>query len=163
MKKVNLLLSNKQNVFSVTKELKELIYYCCRLVLHLEKFKHNVEISVLLTDNNEIKKLNYKYRNKNFPTDVLSFSNEPFYNNFNYEDFLILGDIVISVERAMEQLEEFESNCIEEEIARLIIHSVLHLLGYDHEKGELDERVMQSKERIINKIVKNKFKFEKRK
>lgn len=161
MKKVRVYLSNKQKEIEVTKNIKDLIYFCCCLVLYLEKFKNHVEISVLLTDNLEIQKLNFKYKNKNKPTDVLSFPTDIYgkYTKYNSK-IVVLGDIVISVERALNQLKEFNSCCIEEELARLVVHSMLHLLGYDHEKSEEDLKIMQKKERIINKIILTKFKFE---
>ena len=161
MKNICVYLNNKQKKINVTKDIKNLIYYCCCLVLYLEKFKHFVEISVLLTDNKESQKLNLKYRNKNEPTDVLSFSTGVYgkYTKYNSK-IIVLGDIVISVERAFSQLKKFNSYCIEEELARLTVHSMLHLLGYDHERGEKDAELMKKKEKIINKIIFNKFKFE---
>ena len=161
MKKVRVYLNNNQKEIEVTKDIKDLIYFCCCLVLYLEKFKNYVEISVLLTDNIKIQKLNLKYKNKNKPTDVLSFPMDIHgkYTKYNSK-IVVLGDIVISVERALSQIEEFNSCCIEEELARLVVHSMLHLLGYDHEKGEEDAKIKKKKERIINKIILNKFKFE---
>ena len=162
LKKVCVYLNNKQKEIEVTKDIEYLFYFCCCLVLYLEKFKNCVEISVLLTDNVEIQKLNLKYKNKDKPTDVLSFPTDVHgrYTKYNNSILVVLGDIVISVERALSQLKEFNSCCIEEELARLIVHSMLHLLGYDHEKCEKDAKIMQKKERIINKIIFTKFKFE---
>ena len=161
MKKVLVYLNSKQKKIKVTKNIKYLIYYCCCLVLYLEKFKYFVEISVLLTDNEEIQKLNLKYKNKNKPTDVLSFPTSVYgkYTKYNSK-IVVLGDIIISVEKAFSQLKEFNSCCIEEELARLTVHSMLHLLGYDHEKSAKDSKIMRKKEKIINKLIFNKFKFE---
>lgn len=159
---VRVLLNNKQNYVELTKKLKDVINFCCSLVLYLEKFIYPAEISLLLTDNEEIKKLNFKFRNKDKATDVLSFpvSDSSFFSFSN--DWFFLGDIAISTQMAMKQLEEFESCCVEEEIGRLLVHSVLHLLGYDHEKDCFEANLMRKKERILNRIISNKFKFERR-
>ena len=160
MKNIDIFLKNKQKKFNVDLKLKEIIFYSVRLVLYLEKFKNSAEISILLTDDESIKNLNSKYRKKNIATDVLSF---PTFKNgryFKYDEKIVLGDIVISFERANEQFKEYFSSCVEEEIARLVIHAMLHLLGYDHENGEKEEKIMKKKEKILNNIIKHKFKFE---
>lgn len=83
------------------------------------------EVSVLLTGNARIKELNARYRNIDRATDVLSFP---------MEDPYMLGDIVISVEKAASQAAEFGCT-LDEEAGRLVVHGVLHLLGYDHVRG----------------------------
>ncbi len=101
------------------------------------------EISVVLTDNAEIQELNAMYRNIDAPTDVLSFAlneegeDEPF---FAGEDQTLLGDIVISVERAKQQAGDY-GHSLEREMGFLLCHGILHLLGYDHMTEE-DEREM---------------------
>ncbi len=94
----------------------------------------NVELSILITDDKEIRELNRKYRNKDKPTDVLSFPIDEEIGGIK-----ILGDIVISLETAKRQAEELGIS-LEEEIKRLIVHGIVHLLGYDHEKGGEEER-----------------------
>lgn len=79
------------------------------------------DFSILFTDNSEIQNLNAQFRNKNKPTDVLSFEGDESY----------LGDLVISVEKAKRQAREFSCS-LQEELVRLIIHGFLHLHGYDH-------------------------------
>lgn len=93
-----------------------------------------VELSILLTNDEGIRKLNKKYRKKDKPTDVLSF---PMCGNSELRtpnSELILGDVVISVETAKAQAKE-NSATLNQEMARLLIHGILHLLGFDHEKG----------------------------
>jgi probable rRNA maturation factor len=97
----------------------------------------NNEISLYFCDNEKMKELNRTYRGKDYPTDVLSFESG--------ED-VFMGDIAISVERASEQMEDFESPSLDYETLRLIIHGILHLCGYDHENGEEDARLMSEKE-----------------
>ncbi len=160
MKNTDIFLQNKQKIVEVNNKLKEIMFFSIKLVLYLEKFKYPAEISIFLTDDENIKNLNLKYRKKNSSTDVLSF---PTFNNgkyFNYDEKIVLGDIIISVEKAKSQFRKYFSSCFEEEIARLIIHSMLHLLGYDHEKGEKEKEIMRKKEKILNNVVKCKFKFE---
>ena len=160
MKNIDIFLKNKQKKINVEANLREIIFYSVRLVLCLEKFKNSAEISILLTDDEYIKNLNLKYKNKNFATDVLSF---PTFKNgryFKYNGKIVLGDVVISLEKANEQFKKYFSSCVEEEVARLVIHAMLHLLGYDHEKGDVERNLMHKKEKILNNIVKRKFKFE---
>ena len=135
--------------FSKTRDFECIDYYLKHIIrravattLCYEGFEGDCEVSVTLCDNAHIKKLNKKYRNKNTSTDVLSF---PMYD-LNFEDgesFVegeaqILGDIVISLERAEKQAEEI-GNTFVEEVAFLTVHSTLHLLGYDHELGRDEE------------------------
>ena len=99
------------------------------------------------TDNEGIRELNRLYRNIDRPTDVLSF---PMFD-FSDEDEIVegaLGDIVISLERAREQAETF-GHSFEREVAFLCVHSMLHLLGYDHELGEQEDIDMRRRQREI--------------
>ncbi|MDN5300246.1 MAG: putative rRNA maturation factor [Clostridiales bacterium] len=115
-------------------------------VLDQEGFDVDGEVSVLFTDNAGIQSLNAEYRQKNVPTDVLSF---PQYDNLYTIDeipvYLYLGDIVISLEQAALQADEF-GHSLEREIFYLVVHSVLHLLGCDHME-ESDKRIMREKEK----------------
>ena len=111
----------------------------------------NVEVSVLLVDNKEIKKLNEEWRGKDKPTDVLSF---PINEEAPY-GCKLLGDIVISVPYAKEHAKEF-GNTFQEEMVRLLAHGLLHLLGYDHERSEEDAKIMFQKEKELISAVKDK-------
>ncbi len=99
----------------------------------------NRSVSLLICDNDFISKLNHTYRQKDYATDVLSFAFD------DDEEFILeessLGDIIISSEKALSQSKEFEVS-YEEEFARLGIHGLLHLLGYDHELGDDEHREM---------------------
>ena len=145
--------------FSKTSEKVEIDYYLKTVVrtailktLEAEKVKHSVEVSVTFCDNKYIRSLNKEYRNKDKATDVLSF---PMYTPDDIaaapsEEELLLGDIVISLERAKTQAAEL-GNSFVREVAFLTIHSMLHLLGYDHERSVEDDEVQCSRQReIIN-------------
>ena len=120
--------------------------------LSYEMFDYDAEVSITLCDNAYIRELNKKFRDKDKHTDVLSF---PIYD-FSIEAVedvydgspIPLGDIVISVERAREQAEEL-SHSFEREAQFLTIHSTLHLLGYDHERGAEDEEAQCTAQREI--------------
>ncbi len=143
--------------FSATKQFEECDYYFKLIIrravlatLEHEGVPFNSEVSVTLCDNDYIKELNKKYRGKDSETDVLSFplydfSSEELFGNY---DTVPLGDIVISIERAKVQAKEL-GNTFLTEIAFLAIHSTLHLLGYDHERGAEDEEAQCSAQREI--------------
>ena len=145
--------------FSATKEFEECDYYFKTVVrqailatLEYEDFRRDTEVSVTFCDNEYIKKINKEFRNKDSATDVLSFplydlshdSDEPIIE----EGPLALGDIVISIERAKEQAKEI-GNTFLEEIAFLTVHSTLHLLGYDHERSEEDDKIQCEAQKCI--------------
>ncbi|PKL35065.1 MAG: rRNA maturation RNase YbeY [Spirochaetae bacterium HGW-Spirochaetae-1] len=117
-------------------------------ILGLDK----VAISLIVTDDAYIREINRAYRKKNKPTDVISFAyrEDPFPAvNTAMEE---LGDIYISAERAMEQATEFGVT-LKDELTRLIIHGLLHLVGYDHERSKKDEKIMERKEEEMFKAV----------
>jgi probable rRNA maturation factor len=106
------------------------------------------ELSVALVNNGEIQKLNTKYRQKNYPTDVLSF---PAANGLPI-GVRLLGDVVISVEKAEEQAKQ-RGRTLNEEMVTLLIHGVLHLLGYDHERSAKDARIMGGLEKKLYRTL----------
>jgi probable rRNA maturation factor len=106
------------------------------------------ELSVALVNNREIRKLNAKYRQKDYPTDVLSF---PAANELPM-GVRLLGDVVISVEKAEEQAKQ-RGRTLNEETVTLLIHGVLHLLGYDHERSAKDARIMGRLEKKIYRTL----------
>mgnify|MGYP005864861035 FL=1 len=117
--------------------------------LKYEGVSDNTEISVTIVDNEEIRKINNKYRNIDRATDVLSFPLIDFDNEDlpNDGSKIYLGDIIISIERAKEQANEY-SHSLDREVGFLTAHSMLHLLGYDHMVPE-EEKVMFAKQEEI--------------
>ncbi len=149
--KLNITFENNQNKIEVTKELQKLVTNAIFKTLELEKITFDCAVSLTYTDNCGIKEMNLQYRNKDTVTDVLSF---PMFDTETEEIYALdgkaaeLGDIVISLERAKEQADEF-GHSFERETAFLCVHSVLHLLGYDHERSEDEDTLMREKQRMV--------------
>ena len=143
---------NDQELINIHYNLKMLIRRTILETLDYEGMENDVEVSVTFTDDEGIRELNNKFRKMDKPTDVLSFplfdyngeSEEPAFDELANN----LGDIVISLERAMAQANEF-GHSFEREVAFLTAHSMLHLLGYDHETSEEDEADMRRRQSEI--------------
>lgn len=145
---------NQQNKVNYTKELQQVIMNVVNATAKMVKLPKNSEVSILLVDNGYIKELNLIYRNQNVPTDVLSFAmneladDEPEYDNMG--EVNVLGDIVISLEQALTQSQDY-GHPLSRELGYLVAHGMLHLMGYDHETEEekrgmrhLEEKIMQT-------------------
>ena len=144
------LISNRQKAVKVPSGLRILIRRACNAVLEFEKFDGPAEVSVTFVDNPQIAELNAQYRNKPTPTDVLSFplGQDGVYDINQETGCKMLGDVVISMERAVEQAELY-GHPLQREVAFLTVHSMLHLLGYDHEVGGLEAVRMREKEEAV--------------
>lgn len=150
MGKVKVYIRNNQTKIKVPVGIRLLIRKCCIAVLNNEGFKENAEVSVTFVDNEEIHALNKQYRNMDKPTDVLSFplGEDGKYDFNNETKSYMLGDIVISIETALKQSKIY-GHSLEREIGFLTVHSMLHLLGYDHETSKLDALKMREKEEAV--------------
>ncbi|MEG0751657.1 MAG: rRNA maturation RNase YbeY [Oscillospiraceae bacterium] len=146
------LISNRQTAIKIPTGTRLLIRRCCNAVLDNEKFTLPTEISVSFVDNSEIRKINAEYRNKDIETDVLSFPlcEKGCFDPSAGSGSVALGDIVISIEKAVEQANMF-GHSLSREIAFLTVHSMLHLLGFHHEEGGIQEVHMREKEETILK------------
>lgn len=146
--------SNRQKQMKLTMSLRLLLKKAVSAVLGYEKFGDPAEVSITLVDNAQIRELNREYREKDTATDVLSFPLIDFYQGEVPTPGVRvgLGDIVISLERAKEQALELEHS-YERETAFLCVHSMLHLLGYDHERSAEDEEDMCRRQREIMNII----------
>ena len=153
--KLMIYFSDEQNKMKLTNRFLLLLRKAITATLESENVGGRIEVSVTFTDNEGIHELNRQYRNIDRPTDVLSFPQIDFENDgvdLLDESYKILGDIVISLERAGEQARDI-GHSTEHEAAFLTVHSVLHLLGYDHETGDEDEKEMFGKQKkIIEKL-----------
>ncbi|EFI42382.1 rRNA maturation RNase YbeY [Peptoniphilus sp. oral taxon 386] len=140
---MNILFDNRQNEIEIDENIIELIKKSILEVIKSEKLDENIMVSVSFVDDEEIQELNKNFRGVDSSTDVLSF---PIDDEFQIEE-RILGDVVINTKRVIEQAQEFRHSN-EREMSYLTVHSVLHLLGYDHIEEE-DRLIMRSKEKII--------------
>jgi probable rRNA maturation factor len=136
----------------VTYALKMLIRRAVVATLDFEGYENDCEISLTLTDNDGIHALNKQYRGIDAPTDVLSFPQIEYENTEEppTDNEVMLGDVVISLEKAEAQADEF-GHSFEREVAFLTVHSMLHLLGYDHINSEEEEKEMREKQSAIMK------------
>ncbi|MFN4245688.1 MAG: rRNA maturation RNase YbeY [Brevinematia bacterium] len=123
------------------------IRFICEYVLK-ELSVDRAELTVVICSDDDIRKYNKEFRNKDYPTDVLSF---PYGEKLGR--YVYLGDIIISMDRVYSQSYEYDVKPFEE-FVRLLVHGVLHLLGYDHETSEDDERkMMELQDRLIDEIL----------
>ena len=142
--KLRIYFEDSQEKERVTYALKMLVREAILAALKYEKIKKDCEVSVTFTDNDGIRAINREYRQIDAPTDVLSF---PLFEE-DGEGTQMLGDIVLSLEKCRAQAAEF-GHSFERECAFLTVHSTLHLLGYDHETGEEDEKDMRERQTAI--------------
>ena len=141
-------IQNNQKAIIFTEKMDELVRSAINKTFEYENVSP-LDVSVVITDDEEIQSLNREFRGKDLPTDVLSF---PLDDEDGSLDEEALGDIVISLERAKAQADEF-GHSLERELAFLTVHSMLHLLGYDHETGKEDETEMFSKQEEILSLL----------
>ena len=152
-------IANEQDKFPVTEELTELLRRAAAETLDAEGIDFDCEFSITYTDNEGIRALNREYRNKDSATDVLSFPmfeltpGEPPEDEEDLDPetgLCPLGDMCISLERAAAQAQEY-GHSLEREVSYLAVHSVLHLLGYDHlDEGPMKRQMRAREEAILN-------------
>ena len=121
------------------------------LIFHNENIRQDKQLNIVITNNKYLKELNSKFKNLDRPTDVLSF---PFDNKFLPENLSILGDVYISLEKAKEQAVQYKVS-LQNEIERLMIHGILHLIGYTHNDKDKDKEMTEKTEYYLNKIAKS--------
>lgn len=150
MSKLKVMIRNNQKKIKLPSGLRLLVRKCCQAVLVTESFGHDAEVSVSFVDNAEIHRLNKLYRNVDKPTDVLSFplGENGVYDVNNETGAYLLGDVVISMETAVKQARIY-NHSLEREVGFLTVHSMLHLLGYDHVTSSLDAAKMREKEELV--------------
>lgn len=151
--KVKVIITNRQKDVTIPTGLRLLVRRCCTAVLQMEKFKGPAEVSVSFVNNAQIKELNAQYRNKDIETDVLSFvmSEDGKYDIDPVTGAQILGDVVISMEKAVEQADIY-GHSLQREVGYLTCHSVLHLLGYDHEDNMERVRMREKEEAVMDML-----------
>lgn len=151
--KVKVIITNRQKDVTIPTGLRLLVRRCCTAVLQMENFKGPAEVSVSFVNNAQIKELNAQYRNKDIETDVLSFvmSEDGKYDIDPVTGAQILGDVVISMEKAVEQADIY-GHSLQREVGYLTCHSVLHLLGYDHEDNMERVRMREKEEAVMDML-----------
>ncbi|MGL5354216.1 MAG: rRNA maturation RNase YbeY [Clostridium sp.] len=157
---------NRQDKIEVTEEFINKLGEVCTFALKEENVDVTYQISLLFVDNEEIKEINKETRGINKETDVLSFpmidyeEGKVFKNMYIGYDFdetymdgeeLVLGDMVLSLEKALEQSKDY-NHSYEREVCYLVVHSILHLLGYDHMIEEEKIVMRKREEEILNKL-----------
>lgn len=154
MEKIKVVIENKQKVVKIPTGIRMLIRRCCNAVLVMEKFEGNAEVDVSIVSDEQIHAINLEHRKMDMPTDVLSF---PLGENGEYDvdpatGAKLLGDIVISIEHAEKQAQDY-GHSLQREIGYLTVHSMLHLLGYDHIHGGLEAVKMREKEEAVMQSI----------
>ncbi len=146
--KMDYYIDNRQSKFEITEELEKLIEACIIESLKVEGLTDNYEVSISFVNNSEIRELNRDFRGVDKETDVLSF---PMDDEFSVS-IPLLGDIIISMEKANEQALDF-GHTLEREVAYLTTHSMFHLMGYDHMVDD-DKEIMRGKEKQVMRNLK---------
>ena len=154
MEKIRVVIENKQKVVKIPTGIRMLIRRCCNAVLVMEQFEGNAEVDVSIVSDEQIHEINLEHRKIDRPTDVLSF---PLGENGEYDidpatGAKLLGDIVISIEHAERQAADY-GHSLQREIGYLTVHSMLHLLGYDHVQGGLEAVRMREKEEAVMQSI----------
>ncbi|HAL63066.1 MAG TPA: rRNA maturation RNase YbeY [Clostridiales bacterium] len=152
-----IILENNQDKLAIEDDIRETIERVILKTLEVENCKFDAQVSVTIVDLAEIRRINRDMRNIDSETDVLSFPMLEFDENRNMieDDYdlddgkLLLGDIVICAERAKSQAEEYGHSFLRE-MAFLTVHSMLHLLGYDHMEKEEEKEMFSRQEDILN-------------
>ena len=143
--------NNLQDQLSAGEDLQVLAARVVQEVLAAEGVAKEAEVSVVFVDDEYIRHLNRQYRGVDSPTDVLSFAmleGEPLAGK---EEELILGDVVVSLPAAQRQSAEY-GHSLAREVAYLIVHGVLHLLGYDHQTAEQKQAMRAKEEAVLEKL-----------
>lgn len=150
LKKIRVDIENRQKAVKIPTGLRMLIRRCCHAVLDLEGIEGSAQVDVTLVDNKLIHEINLEQRGIDAPTDVLSFplgENREFEINPETGEKLI-GNIVLSLEQAQKQAEDY-GHSFNREVGYLTVHSMFHLLGYDHVNGGLEAVHMREKEETV--------------
>lgn len=156
---MELAILNQQDKVLVLAELEEMMAEIVKVTWELMGRSGTPEVSIVLCDNAGIKELNRDYRGIDEPTDVLSFPQEELgegedvvlQRTPDFDEPVILGDVVISLEKAVEQAESY-GHSFKREVGFLLAHGLLHLLGMDHETEEERCHMREREEQILAKL-----------
>ena len=141
------IITNQQEEMAIPTDWEGKINTVVEICLAEEEIDAKAEIGLMFVDNAQIREMNHTYRDKDSATDVLSFPMYEADEAIDDEEEILLGDIVISLERAAEQAEEY-GHSLEREVMYLLVHGLLHLAGYDHME-EADKKKMRCREEAL--------------
>lgn len=145
---VEVLFDNRQDFMEVKEENMKAIEKAIKTTIEVEQAEGDFEVSVSLVTNKEIRELNKNYRNVDCETDVLSF---PMDDEEDPEGVIMLGDVILSTEKIIEQAEYF-GHSLEREMIYLTVHSMLHLLGYDHMNDDEKEKMREMEKEVMKEL-----------
>ncbi len=150
MEKIKVVITDAQSEIKIPVGIRMLLRRCCNALLTMEQFPGPAQVDITFVDDEQMRELNKKHRNIDNTTDVLSFplGENGVYDKHPETGAAILGDIVISVPKAFSQAEEYDHS-VQREMAYLTAHSMLHLLGYDHESHGIESVRMREKEEAV--------------
>ena len=156
---MSVFIDNRQDGIAVDEAMEAMVVQVVEKVLEFEGVQEEYEISISFVNNEEIRSLNMEYRGIDKETDVLSFPMLDFIEEEEEEEVdaeyideeLALGDIVISMEKALEQSGEY-GHSFNRELAFLLVHGMLHLLGYDHEVEATEGDIFEKQEEILTEL-----------
>lgn len=145
-KMINVLFDDRQDIMEITEDNHRAIEKAVEEVINAEELEGDFEVSVSFVTNEEIKDLNREFRSVDSETDVLSFPMDD-----EFDGVILLGDIVLSTQKIIEQANDF-GHGLEREMAYLTVHSMLHLLGYDHMNNDEKEEMRSREKEIMKKL-----------
>lgn len=148
---MTVIITNEQDKIEIPADWEEKINKVVAICLQEEQIPEEAEVDLLFVDNEAIREMNREYRDKDSATDVLSFPMYEADEEIDDEDEILFGDIVISLERAQEQCEEY-GHSLEREVMYLLVHGLLHLAGYDHMEEE-EKKEMRAREEELLAVI----------
>ncbi|HOE56600.1 MAG TPA: rRNA maturation RNase YbeY [Bacillota bacterium] len=157
---MSVLIDNRQENIIVDEALEALVEQVIKKVLDYEGCEEEYEVSISFVDDEEMRSLNMKYRGIDKETDVLSFPMAEFFepgieegdeDSEYVEEEVVLGDIVISMKRVLEQSKEY-GHSFNRELAFLLVHGMMHLLGYNHENEAAEGEMFDIQEEILKEM-----------
>ena len=149
---MTVIITNEQDKIEIPTDWEQKINEVAAICLREEQIPQEAEVDLLFVDNEAIREMNREYRDKDSATDVLSFPMYEADEEIDEEEEILFGDIVISLERAQEQCQEY-GHSLEREVMYLLVHGLLHLAGYDHMEEEEKKEMRAQEEKLLAVIV----------
>lgn len=148
---MTVIITNEQDKIEIPVEWEAKINQVAEICFQEEQIPAEAEVDLLFVDNETIREMNREYRDKDMATDVLSFPMYEADEEIDDEEEILFGDIVISLERAQEQCQEY-GHSLEREVMYLLVHGLLHLAGYDHMEEEDKKQMRAREEKLLAEI-----------